>query len=41
VTVYLENGGRLEHAQQDFPAARKVMEKCKVMAVTGTSIVSV
>ena len=43
---YESKAGVLDHIEQtieswgDFPAARKVMEKCKVMAVTGASIIN-
>ncbi len=44
--IYESKAGVLDHFEQtneswgDFPAARKVMEKCKVMAVTGASIIN-
>ena len=44
--IYESKAGVLDHIEQtneswgDFPAARKVMEKCKVMAVTGASIIN-
>ena len=44
--IYESKAGVLDHIEQtnesweDFPAARKVMEKCKVMAVTGASVIN-
>jgi hypothetical protein len=44
--IYESKAGVLDHFEQtnsswgDFLAARKVMEKCKVMAVTGASIIN-
>ena len=44
--IYESKAGVLDHFEQtnsswgDFPAARKVMEKCKVMAVTGASVIN-
>ena len=44
--IYESKAGVLDHIEQtneswgDFSAARKVMEKCKVMAVTGASIIN-
>ena len=44
--IYESKAGVLDHFEQtnssweDFPAARKALEKCKVMAVTGASIIN-